>query len=269
MRAQHQMVPLATRRAKPRRSLRRPGEQGSDSEDEAVEMVTLSDYEPLEKSPVIVPAGMLGRKFSDSALGITRDPLGSDGEEKEIRQVRHKAAELMYDQHGIGTGSILDNDDDQQSQGDQPETSSSEDAENSAGGDETEDEPMNFDLQSVRRPAPLDLINNSNGGAVRGAKTKNGTSKPDSNTRSREKRRGSQDYKKRYLIAKAKLRFLQAEHQELVRELHQLREDYEGMQEYKSDELNAVLMLELGYEALSYIALSSCIITDVLFNCAQ
>lgn len=206
-------------------------------------MVTLSDYEPLDKPPVVVPAGARGRRFSDAALGIVRDPLGSESEEVEIRQVRSKTALLMQAQHGIGSGTIADG-----LPGASPGSSSSSPASTdlSADEDETEDERISPGSPPLRRPNPLDLINNTTAGLSGDAKNGKceGDRKP-ARTKQQPKR-SQKDYKKRYLVSKAKYQFLQAEHHELARELAQLRDDYEAMQEYKSDELNAALELELG-----------------------
>ncbi|KDN44535.1 hypothetical protein K437DRAFT_268783 [Tilletiaria anomala UBC 951] len=231
MRLQHQMLPTGTRRGKPRRAARSSivkagdddGEEGEDND-----MVSLSDYEPIDKPPV-----RHHQTFTDEQLGIERDPFDDEQDEKVLLSMREKGAEVLKQYWDVGTGTIVPEEDD-------PETDE-EDLAAAAAAAATE-HSHNTRRNSKRfKPSPMDLITNSMPGPGSGTA---GAASP------KEKLEPTPDqrYKKLYLIEKAKMKFLQAENAEIRKEIKELLQEEAKASAQKTDVLEEVLTLELGQD---------------------
>ena len=232
MRVQHSMVPSQARRGRPRRIARNSntlgktkgaGDDGEEEEAaEDTEMVTLSDYEPVDKPPE--PSF---HNYTDEALGIVRESFDDPTEETEIQAVRLKAAENLQSEFGIGSASI---DPDDGSDVDDGETDASLLA--AAASLEGPQQPRRTSKRG--KPNPMDLINNSGSQATNGSAATYRNERPD------------MLYKKLYLIEKAKLKFLQAENAEIRKEVKELKEEERRVTASKTEALERVLTLELG-----------------------
>ncbi len=229
MRVQHSMLPSSQRKAKPRRGVARNSNTVNKDEEEGAddtEMVTLSDYESMEK-----PTGATSTpRFTDEELGIVRGPYEDEEEEAEILSVRKTAAVLLKSDHGIGNGVL---DEDEGSDADEDAFESALLA--AAAAADGYDSPHARRASRRGKPDPFDLINNAvPGKSVSGSTPAELAKNP------------SLVFQKLYLIEKAKLKFLQAENAELRKEWEDLVEENARVSASKEEALERTLTLELG-----------------------
>lgn len=231
MKVQHQMLPSGSRRNKPLKKSNKRGSKGDEDEEEDNEMVTMSDYEPLVKSPK-----RPFMTFTDEELGIKRAAWSSDDE--EVLVVRRKAAEVLKSEFGVGDGLLPR---------EQEDDSDDEEGEEAAAALAAAFEPNRNTRRNSKRfkPNPLDLIN-STGNAGPSSSTSSAIASSDAANGGASHEQDDQKFKRLFLVEKAKFKFLQAENAEIQKEMAQLKAEEARVRDSKREALERILTLELG-----------------------